>query len=122
MPKSTPTKTAKASRNKAPVHEAHGALPAKPEMNINQMFGIRAKYADTLADYTKFLNGLQPSALTAHAYEVGIVPVDPRDKLIASLENKYQRERLNQRPHRQIRIPTNPATADFMKQWAAGKL
>ena len=119
----TVTKTARASRKKsAPLHETHGALEPKPGMNMAKAFGIRDGYtADNLEAYKAEIAGMTLTDLHDHAHLVGVVPLDPRDKLIASLERQYVQAQMNQRPPKVIKVQTNPAMADFMKKWWAGE-
>jgi len=120
----SPAKAVRASRKKAPAHETHGALPAAPKsMNMIKAFGIKDGYdAETLEDYDSQLEKMLPSELHDHAHTVGIVPLDPRDKLIASLRRKFQETKMAQRPQRNLKVKTNPQMAGFMKQWWSGDL
>lgn len=119
----TAPKTVRASRKKAaPTHETHGALEPKPTLNMAKMFGIRDGYkVDTLEEYRAEINAMTLTDLHEHAHTVGVVPLDPRDKLVASLERQFTQAKMNQLPPRVINVPTNPAMKDFMKKWFAGE-
>jgi hypothetical protein len=121
--KKLPAKAVKASK-KAPTHETHGALPtpAKP-VNMIKLFGIKDGYTvDTLEDYTVQLENMLESELHDHAHVVGVVPLDPRDKLTASLKRKFTETKMAQRPPRTGKIAVNPAMAKWHKEWFAGDL
>lgn len=119
----TAPKTVRASRKKAaPTHETHGALEPKPGMNMAKAFGIRDGYdVDTLEEYQAKINDMTLTDLHEHAHTVGVVPLDPRDKLVTSLERQFVQAKMNQLPPRVINVPTNPALKDFMKKWFAGE-
>jgi len=119
----TAPKTVRASRKKAaPTHETHGALDPKPGMNMAKAFGIRDGYrVDTLEEYRTEINAMTLTDLHEHAHVVGVVPLDPRDKLVANLERQFVQAKMNQQPPRVIHVPTNPAYKDFMKKWFAGE-
>lgn len=111
-------KTARASRKKNPAHQTHGALPARESMNMVKAFGIRDGYeVDTLDEYKAQIEEMTTSDLHEHAHTIGIVPLDARDKLTASLERKFIEAKISQRGPRRVRIKTNPAMTDFMAEF-----
>ncbi len=118
----TSRKTVKAS--KRPAHETHGALPpAKPPMNMMKAFGIRDGYdTDNKEVYAKQIDDMTTSDLHMHAHEVGIVPLDARDKLTKSLLTKFDEVKMSYIPPRVKQVPQNPAMAGFMKKWLAGDI
>lgn len=122
-PTPKPAKTARASHKKPSAHQTHGALPPVREpMNMMKAFGIRDGYdVDTLEEYKAKLAKYTQTDLHEHAHAIGIVPLDARDKLTTALERKFVEAKLAQRPTRAIRVPTNPAMADFMRKFNAGE-
>lgn len=119
----TPAKTVRGSRKKAAsTHETHGALEPKKEMNMIKAFGIRDGYdVDTVEEYAAKIKEMTLTDLHDHAHTVGVVPLDPREKLIATLERKFVQSKMDQKPPKVIPVKTNPAMADFMKKWWAGE-
>lgn len=116
-------KQTRASKKKNPSHETHGALPAAPQMNMKKLFGINDGYEDdSLEDYSMRLEKMLTSELHEHAHQVGIIPLDQKDKLIASLRRKFQETKLANIGPKVVQIKTNPAMADFHKKWFAGEL
>ena len=120
----TATKTTRASRKKLTPETAqtHGALEPKEMPNMIHMFGIDDGYQgiNSAEQYKQKLNAMVTSDLHDHAYKIGIVPVDQKDKLVDSLVRKYQETKAAQRPVRQMTVPINPKMADWHKQWWSG--
>lgn len=116
-----PAKPARASRKKVTAHQTHGALPPSSGMNMAKAFGLRDGYdVDTLDEYKAKIDDMTETDLHEHSHAMGIVPLEPRDKLMASLERKFVETKMSQRPVRQIHFKENPQMADFMKQFRAG--
>jgi hypothetical protein len=117
------TKSVKQTRaSKAPSHETHGALPI-PQVNLNKMFGISDGYdVDTLEDYSVKLEDMTTTELHDHSHRCGIIPLDARDKLIASLKRKFQETKAAAAGPRVRQIKMNPAMSDFHRRFMAGDL
>jgi hypothetical protein len=91
-------------------------------MNMIKAFGIRDGYtADTLEEYRAEIDKMTLTDLHDHCHVVGVVPLDPRDKLVTALERKFVQAQMNQQPVRTIHVKTNPDMAGFMKKWWAGE-
>lgn len=96
---STPAaQTARAGVAEPEMQEANGLLAtAQPRItSVNELLGRRAATAGTiasfesLASYTKYLNGLTLGALHRHAVEEAkLVPIDDRSRLIRRLEGEW---------------------------------
>lgn len=127
MANTTPTPAkpkAVRARKQNPAHQTHGALPPRPEpMNMIKAFGIRDGYdVDTLDEYKGKLDKYTQTELHEHAHEIGIVPLDARDKLTKALHDKFVQAKLSQRPTRRIQVPINPKMEGFIKRFNAGEL
>lgn len=122
------SKTTRASKKKLAIDEntkqTHGALAPQPTVNMMKLFGINDGYdgVETIDDYRAKLSKMTITDLHEHAHRIGIVPLDSKDKLTASLERKFQETKLRNMPHRPVPVKTNPAMAEFMKKFQSGEI
>lgn len=103
-----------------PTHETHGALA--PVFNMAEAFGLKSAYtAATIDQYRKELTGYAITDLHAHAHKVGVIPLDPKEKLIAALEKKFVETRSKEQPMRIIPPTVRPGATDVIKRFMAGE-
>lgn len=116
-------KTAKASiTEKAPLHQAHGAVAPTP-VNMAAMFGIKSIYAaQDIDSYRVELAKYSVSDLHSHAHNVGVIPLDPREKLIVALERKFLEVQSKGLPIKYIPPTVTPEGQEFIKKFMAGTL
>ena len=127
MAKKVNKKEAKASTKKVAVeqlHQTHAALPPQPPVNMFKMFGIDDGYGnlETAEEYQKKLEAMTITDLHEHAHIKGIVPLDARDKLVASLVKKFRMAKAAQIPERVFSTPINPNMAEFHRKLCSDTL
>jgi hypothetical protein len=114
-------KTATAGKKTLPAHQAHGALP--PAVNMAEMFGLKSAYtAANIDQYRKQLSSYTITDLHAHAHNVGVIPMDPKEKLISALEKKFVETKSKEQPMRVLPTNVNPGGQEFIKRFMAGEL
>lgn len=115
------SKVAKASKA-LPKHQAHGALAPSP-VNMNELFGIKSVYtARTIDEYRGQLDKYMITDLHAHAHHVGVIPLDPREKLVSVLERKFMEVQSKNLPLQFVPVKANKDMLDFHKKFMAGTL
>lgn len=115
-------KTAKASTASLPAHQAHGALAPSP-INMEKMFGVKSVYAaQTIEAYRSEITKYSVADLHAHAHNVGVLPMDPREKLLLALERKFLEVQSRGLPIRYIPPTVTPEGQEFIKRFMAGTL
>ncbi len=120
------TKTANTARaakkqpvSLASVEQTHGALPSGVDMNV--MFGIKKAYkTSNLDEYRAQLKAYSSTELSAHSHDMGVIPMDPREKLVAALERKFLDTISRGLPMRVVPPVTNPDMLAFHKKFMAG--
>lgn len=125
--KTNAKKEVKASPKRTAVnelHQTHAALPPRPQVNMFKLFGVDDGYGniETPEDYQKKLEAMTITDLHEHAHIKGIVPLDARDKLVASLVKKYRMAKAAQMPERVYSTPVNPNLADFHRKLCSDTL
>lgn len=123
----TVKKTTQASKKKPTietVQQTHAALPPAPDVNMFKLFGINDGYqdVDNIDQYRAKVENMTITDLHDHAHLVGVVPLEPRDKLIASLDKKYRETKARQIQPRSYQAPINPKMADFHRHFCADSL
>ncbi len=105
----------------ASVEQTHGALPSIIDMNV--MFGIKKAYkTSNLDEYRAQIKAYSSTELAAHSHDMGVIPMDPKEKLIAALERKFLETISRGLPMRVIPPATNPDMLAFHKKFMAGDL
>lgn len=123
-PKKTRVSRAKktAATNVAPAHQAHGAQAPTP-INMEKAFGIKSVYtAQTIVDYRAQIVKYSVADLHAHAHDVGVLPMDPRDKLLLALERRFLEVQSKSLPIRYIPPTVTPEGQEFIRKFMAGTL
>ncbi len=119
-PKAKTTRVKKASSG-APSNVVHGAQPPTKPVNMNELFGIKSVYTSrTIAEYRELLDTYTVTDLRAHAHHVGVIPLDPREKLVSVLERKFMETQSKALPLQVVPTKVNPAMAEFHRQFMAG--
>lgn len=117
---SRPKKASNASA--APAHQSHGAIAPSP-VNMEKMFGIKSVYAaQDIKSYKAQLAAYAVVDLHAHAHDVGVLPMDPKEKLILALERKFLEVQSRSLPVKFIPTTVTPEGQDFIKRFMAGTL
>ena len=122
-PKKTATRVARASKkaSAAPTHETHGAVNPSFK-NMDEMFGIKSVYvARSIDQYRTELEGYTATELHAHAHHVGVIPLDPREKLVSVLERKFMETQSKALPMTVVPTQANPEMLEFHKKFMSGR-
>lgn len=111
--------TANASAT-TPTHETHGAVAPSP-VNMSEMFGIKSQYtAKSIENYRKELTAYSTIDLHAHAHHVGVIPLDPREKLVAVLERKFLETQSKSLPIKFFPPKVSKEGEEFIRRFMAG--
>lgn len=114
-------KVVKASKklDNLPSHQTHAALPARPQVNMFKLFGLNDGYdnIESAEEYENKLNAMSLSDLHEHSHSKGVVPLDARDKLTASLVKKFRMTKVQQMPERRFATPTNGSLSDWHREY-----
>lgn len=114
-------KTIKASRKPKieELSQAHGALD--PVATMRNAFGLKDVYdVSTLDAYKAQIRSFSTPDLHAHAHKIGLVPLDPKEKLFAALERKFSEVKGRAIPASVVPVKANPEFAEFHRQFMQG--
>ncbi len=101
------------------MSQTHGALT--PDVDMAKMFNIKTPYnVNSIEEYRKQIRAFNTPDLHAHAHHVGLVPLDPRDKLYTALERKFNEVKSRALPTRLVATKINPEFAEFHRQFMQG--
>ena len=104
------------------AHQTHGAVAPKVT-NMNELFGIKSSYtAQTIAQYREQLNGYTVTDLHAHAHQVDVIPLDPREKLVSALERKFMEIQSKALPLQVVPVKPNKELLEFHRKFMQGSL
>ncbi len=102
------------------AHQAHGAVNPTPT-NMDELFGIKSVYtAKTITQYREQLDGYTVTDLHAHAHHVGVIPLDPREKLVSTLERKFLETQSRALPLKMVPTQANPAMLEAHRKFMQG--
>ena len=122
MAKSSTTKTPKAKKPSiASLNQTHAAL--SPDIDMDKLFGIKSLYEEKdIQEYSAAIGEMSTVELQDHAHSKGVVPLDSRERLVASLERKFIEHKSKTMPTKPIPVQINPKMEKWYKQWAGGSL
>lgn len=122
MAKSSPVKSVKASKKSVnSLSQTHGALA--PTFDLDEQLGIRGPYTvKNLKAYQTQLGEMGTADLQSHAHQIGVVPMDSRERLVNALERKFVEHTTSRVPVKQLPVKINPEMADWHKRYQAGTL
>ena len=119
-------KTVRASQKKPSIpveqlQQTHAAQPAAVDMY--KLFGLKKTYdVDTPEEYSKQLESMGRTELWNHSHKVGVIPMEPLDKLITALKRKFVESKRNSIQPQVVPTRINPEFADFHKKFMRGEL
>lgn len=117
-----PVKTTKASKKSLnSISQTHGALA--PTFDLDEQLGIRSPYtAKDLKAYQSELAEMGTADLQGHAHQIGVVPMDSRERLVTALERKFIEHKTSRMPIKPVPVKINPEMESWHKRYQAGTL
>lgn len=103
------------------LEQVHAALP--PVVDMNKLFGIKDTYnAKTVEEYSNELDAMGRADLWEHSHRVGIIPMEPLDKLKTALKRKFVEVQRNSFQPRTFPTKINPKMKEFHEKFMKGDL